>query len=73
MGKLRPLSATIVVKILQSYGFELVRQKGSHLIMQKTLENDTITVPVPNHKEIQVGTLSSIIRQSNLNRKAFEK
>lgn len=73
MGKLKPISATIVIKILQSHGFKFVRQKGSHIIMQKKLDDDTITVPVPNHNEIQLGTLSSIIRQSQLNRKDFEK
>ena len=34
--------------------------------------NETITVPVPNHKEIRSGTLMSIIRQSKLNRSIFE-
>ncbi len=41
--------------------------------MQKKLDDDTITVPVPNHKEIQLGTLRSIIRQSQLERNDFEK
>ena len=40
--------------------------------MQLKLENSTITVPVPNHKVIQTGTLLSIIRQSGLNRSLFE-
>jgi len=40
--------------------------------MQKKDGNSTITVPVPNHKEIKVGTLKSIIRQSQLSAKEFE-
>ena len=40
--------------------------------MQKTLENATITVPVPMHKEIKTGTLHSIIRQSGLAKPDFE-
>jgi hypothetical protein len=32
----------------------------------------TITVPVPDHKEIRIGTLQSIIRQSQLPRALFE-
>jgi predicted RNA binding protein YcfA (HicA-like mRNA interferase family) len=34
--------------------------------MQKRTEETTITVPVPQHKEIRVGTLMSIIRKSQL-------
>ncbi|MCP9496690.1 MAG: type II toxin-antitoxin system HicA family toxin [Pyrinomonadaceae bacterium MAG19_C2-C3] len=50
-----------------------MRQRGSHIIMQKTIEDsDTISVPVPNHKEVSTGTLSSIIRQSGVPRRAFE-
>lgn len=49
-----------------------VRQKGSHLLMQKKTGNTTITVPVPNHSEIKIGTLQSIIRQSQLLREKFE-
>jgi len=40
--------------------------------MQKQLIDGTITVPVPNHKEIRIGTLQSIIRQSGLPRIEFE-
>jgi predicted RNA binding protein YcfA (HicA-like mRNA interferase family) len=40
--------------------------------MQKHLSLDTITVPVPDHREIRPGTLLSIIRQSGVDRKEFE-
>jgi predicted RNA binding protein YcfA (HicA-like mRNA interferase family) len=54
------------------HGFEQVRQKGSHLIMQKKEGNTTITVPVPDHDELRMGTLLGIIRQSGLPRSLFE-
>jgi len=54
------------------YGFFNVRQKGSHVIMQQKTGGTTITVPVPNHSEIKIGTLLSIIRQSRLPRELFE-
>jgi len=54
------------------HGFEQVRQKGSHLIMQKKEGNTTITVPVPDHDELKMGTLLGIIRQSGLPRSLFE-
>ncbi len=53
-------------------GFVEIRQKGSHIIMQKRIENTTITVPIPNHSEIKIGTLQSIIRQSKLSKEIFE-
>jgi predicted RNA binding protein YcfA (HicA-like mRNA interferase family) len=53
-------------------GFEQVRQKGSHIIMQRKTADSTITVPVPDHKEIRIGTLQSIIRQSGLSKSLFE-
>ncbi|CAD5915058.1 hypothetical protein PA905_02580 [Planktothrix agardhii CCAP 1459/11A] len=72
MGKLRVLSATEVCKILEQYGFVQVRQRGSHIIMQKKLPDTSITVPVPNYPELKIGTLQSIIRQSGIPRSWFE-
>ncbi|WP_071188361.1 type II toxin-antitoxin system HicA family toxin [Trichormus sp. NMC-1] len=72
MGKLRVLSAKEVCQILTEHGFAQVRQRGSHIIMQKEIDDSTITVPVPNYSEIKIGTLQSIIRQSGLPRSLFE-
>lgn len=72
MGKLRILSGKEVCTILAGEGFAAVRQRGSHIIMQKRESGTTITVPVPNHAAIRVGTLQSIIRQSGLPRALFE-
>lgn len=57
--------------ILKKHGFDQVRQRGSHIIMQKQVPGSTITVPVPDHKELRIGTLMSIIRQSQLDRSLF--
>jgi predicted RNA binding protein YcfA (HicA-like mRNA interferase family) len=72
LGRLKILSGKEVCKILNANGFEQVRQKGSHIIMQKKTGNSTITVPVPNHPEIKIGTLQSIIRQSEIGKEEFE-
>lgn len=72
LGKLRVLSAQQLCQILEQQGFIKVRQRGSHIIMQKRTEDSTITVPVPNYSEIRIGTLQSIIRQSGLPRTLFE-
>lgn len=72
MGKLSVLSGAEVCAILSAHGFAEVRQRGSHVVMQRREENSTITVVVPNHREIKTGTLASIIRQSRLPRSTFE-
>jgi predicted RNA binding protein YcfA (HicA-like mRNA interferase family) len=40
--------------------------------MQKRSAETTVTVPVPDHAELRIGTLLSIIRQSGLPRTLFE-
>jgi predicted RNA binding protein YcfA (HicA-like mRNA interferase family) len=72
LGKLRVLSGEDVGRILASHGFALVRQRGSHAVMQRSLPDGTITVPVPLHRELRRGTLRSIIRQSGLPATLFE-
>jgi predicted RNA binding protein YcfA (HicA-like mRNA interferase family) len=72
MGKIKVLSGAEVCRILAENGFLNVRQRGSHIVMQKRLPGTTITVPVPNHRELDRGTLRSIIRQSQLDRELFE-
>jgi predicted RNA binding protein YcfA (HicA-like mRNA interferase family) len=72
MGRLRVLSGREACRILESQGFREVRRRGSHVVMQRRTEEGTVTVPVPDHAELRLGTLASIIRQSRLPRALFE-
>lgn len=73
MGSLRWMPARELIAILEAHGFSEVRRRGSHIALQRVGQVcGTITVIVPDHKEIRVGTLQSIIRQSRLPRKLFE-
>ena len=72
MGRLRVLSGRDVCRILSEHGFVQVRQRGSHVVMQRREGESTVTVPVPDHPELRTGTLLSIIRQSGLPRSVFE-
>ena len=47
---MRTLSGREVCEILKKHGFEQVRQRGSHIIMQKPIPGSTITVSVPDHR-----------------------
>ena len=72
MAKIKVLSGREVCRILAANGFMNVRQRDSHIVMQKRLPGTTVTVPVPNHRELDQGTLRAIIRQSQLPRELFE-
>jgi predicted RNA binding protein YcfA (HicA-like mRNA interferase family) len=69
---MRVLSGGEAVRILAANGFAQVRRRGSHIVMQKRLSDTTVTVVVPDHKELKAGTLASLIRQSRLPRELFE-
>lgn len=72
MPKLGHFSGNEICRILEQHGFHNVRQRGSHAVMQKRDGISTVTVPVPMHREVRIGTLSSIIRQSGVPRSVFE-
>ncbi|HIH18184.1 MAG TPA: addiction module toxin, HicA family [Nanoarchaeota archaeon] len=66
--KLPRISGYEVIKILcNNFNFKVLRQKGSHV----TLTNDSIFLTVPLHKELDRGTLNSIIRDSGVSRREF--
>lgn len=60
------VSAGDLVSALERQGFRLVRQRGSHLVLQKREPGTTITAVVPNHKELAPGTLRSILKRTGL-------
>ena len=72
MPKFKVFSGAELCRLLELNGFVKVRQRGSHRVMQKKTEAGTVTVPVPMHDEIKIGTLMSIMRQSGLARSFFE-
>ena len=71
--KLPVLSGRDVIKILSKQGFITARQKGSHIILVKESKDGKSGVVVPNHKEIDKGTLLEIIRQSGMTKEGFLK
>jgi len=73
MGRLRVLSGREVCHILQEHGFIEVRRRGSHIVMQRRTDAGSVTVPVPDHRELAIGTILSIIRQSGIPRAQFEE
>jgi predicted RNA binding protein YcfA (HicA-like mRNA interferase family) len=68
MAKLPILSGKELVQILQSHGFEVVRQKGSHVSLRKVTDEGVWKTVVPLHDTLAKGTLIDILRQSGLSR-----
>jgi predicted RNA binding protein YcfA (HicA-like mRNA interferase family) len=64
MASLPSLSGKEVVRVFESFGWSVARQRGSHIIMIK--EGEIITLSIPNHKEVAKGTLRSLIRSADL-------
>ncbi|MDP1767298.1 MAG: type II toxin-antitoxin system HicA family toxin [Nitrospirota bacterium] len=63
------LSPSDVIKIFQSLGWQMVRQKGSHIIM--TRPGHIATLSIPNHAEVARGTLRSLIAKAGLTVEQF--
>jgi len=72
LPRLRVLSGREVCALLASHGFVEVRRRGSHIVMQRRDAAGTTTVPVPDHDELRIGTLLSILRQCGVPRSEFE-
>jgi predicted RNA binding protein YcfA (HicA-like mRNA interferase family) len=53
-----------VINTLEKFGWAVVRQRGSHIILTK--EGHPATLSVPNHSEVARGTLRSLIAKAGL-------
>ncbi len=73
MSKVPSLNYDKVIKALQRDGWVIVRQKGSHIRLQKRIENEVLKLIVPAHKPIKRSTLSNILKQARLTVDEFIK
>jgi predicted RNA binding protein YcfA (HicA-like mRNA interferase family) len=64
MSKLPIISGQECIKALGKVGFYILRQRGSHIILRR--DEPFSEVVVPNHQELDKGTLRAIIRQVGL-------
>jgi len=62
VSKLPVISGRDLVRALRKVGFELDRQKGSHMILFRA--DPTTTLSVPDHRELDRGTLRALLRQA---------
>jgi predicted RNA binding protein YcfA (HicA-like mRNA interferase family) len=64
VARLPRLSGREVVKAFSRLGWEQARQAGSHVIMVR--QGHPATLSVPDHKQVALGTLRSLIRSAGL-------
>jgi predicted RNA binding protein YcfA (HicA-like mRNA interferase family) len=71
MSKLPRISGRECIKALGKVGFQFKRQEGSHIILRRT--DPFAQVVVPDHTELDRGTLRAIIRQVGMSVEEFVK
>lgn len=71
MSKLPRISGRECVKALLKVGFYQKHQVGSHIVMRR--DNPFAQTVVPDHRELDRGTLRAIIRQAGLTVEEFNK
>ena len=70
---LKPLPYRQVRRKLETAGFTVISQRGSHVKFARYSGDEVRTVMVPHRREIQIGVLRSILRQAGLTPNEFGK
>ena len=63
MSKMPSLNYGVVIKALKRDGWVVVRQRGSHIRLQKHTSDEVLKLIVPAHKPIKRSTLSGVVVQ----------
>ncbi|MFZ4797771.1 MAG: type II toxin-antitoxin system HicA family toxin [Bacteroidia bacterium] len=73
MPKMPRISGKELLKILALFDFEIIRQKGSHVVLKKKTIDGELGTVVPMHKELAEGTLRGILKQAKIEVDDFMK
>lgn len=72
MSKLPRLSGEEVIKVLtKKFGFEVSRQRGSHVMLVKYVDGRKIGTVVLLHKELKAGTLMGVLKLAGIEKDEF--
>ncbi len=71
--KLPRLTGAELIRILKLIGFEIRRQKGSHLHLFRENDGRRVTVPVHSGKTIPIGTFKAILKDADLSAEELRK
>jgi predicted RNA binding protein YcfA (HicA-like mRNA interferase family) len=71
VSKVPNLSYIQIVKALQRDGWIIVRQHGSHIRLQKHIDDTVLKITVPAHRPVKSSTLAHILKQARLSVNRF--
>lgn len=66
MTKVPSLGHEKIIKALQRDGWVVVRQKGSHIRLQKHMQDELLKLTIPAHRPVKRSTLSHVLKQARL-------
>ena len=66
MSKAPSLPYTKIIRALQRDGWTVVRQRGSHIRLQKRVGDEVLKLTIPAHRPVKRSTLSHILKQARL-------
>jgi predicted RNA binding protein YcfA (HicA-like mRNA interferase family) len=66
LSKVPSLAYGRILRALQRDGWVVVRQRGSHIRMQKHLPNETLKITVPAHRPVKRSTLAKLLKVARL-------
>ncbi|OGZ35628.1 MAG: hypothetical protein A3I88_00700 [Candidatus Portnoybacteria bacterium RIFCSPLOWO2_12_FULL_39_9] len=69
MPKITPLDYKKLVKIFETEGFKIIRQKGDHIILTKTGTPRPIVIPM--YKEVPVFVIRNNLRVAEITRERY--
>jgi len=72
VSEIPSLSYDRIVRALQRAGFVVVRQRGSHIRLQKRTTEGVLKLTVPAHRPVKRGTLSHILKAAQLSADQFD-
>jgi predicted RNA binding protein YcfA (HicA-like mRNA interferase family) len=71
VSKVPSLPYTKIIRALQRNGWTVVRQRGSHIRLQKRVGEEVLKLTVPAHRPVKRSTLSRILKQARLDVEDF--
>ena len=64
--KLPVVSGHQVIRVLERIGYQIVRQKGSHIRLRDENDPEHLPITVPDHRTLKPGLLRQILRDASL-------
>ena len=71
MSRVPSLGYVEIIRALQRDGWMVVRQRGSHIRLQKRTGDEVLKLTVPAHRPVKRSTLSHILKQARVDLDRF--